>query len=159
VSEPKLECTETATVLALLAETPLRIAAAAAGQTAARLALPLAPGEWSAVQILAHLRGCADVWPKTIFAMLNQDNPQLALIAPRAWARKMGYARLDFDASFQTFRAAREELLPILSALPPEAWQRGALIGGRTHTVFSQARRLALHEETHCAQLEALSTG
>jgi hypothetical protein len=159
VPDLKPQLAESEGVLSLLAETPRRIAAAAAGHSAAELALPLATGEWSAVQILAHLRGCADVWPATIYAMLRADNPVLPLHAPREWARKKGYARLDFYRSFQVFIQEREELLRVLTGLPPASWLRGAQIGGRRHTVFSQARRLALHEEVHCAQFEALSGG
>ena len=35
-------------------------------------------------------------------------------------------------------------------------WSRGAMIKDRRHTVFSQARRMALHEVTHCEQIEGL---
>jgi hypothetical protein len=144
-------------VLLLLAETPVRIAAATAGQTVIRLSQPLAPGEWSAAEIMGHLRGCADVWPATIREMLRQNEPVLPLHPPRAWVKKKGYARLDFHASLQVFTTERAELLRLIQPLPAEAWGRGALIDGRRHTVFSQARRLALHEQVHCAQLEALS--
>jgi hypothetical protein len=35
-------------------------------------------------------------------------------------------------------------------------WSRGAMIRKRRHTIFSQARRMALHEVTHNEQIEAL---
>jgi hypothetical protein len=148
-------------VLLLLAETPARIAAVTAGLSSAQLALSPAPapGGWSAAEILAHLRGCADVWSVTIREMLRQNEPVLPLHSPRAWAKKKGYSRLDFHASLQVFTAERAELLVLIQPLPVEAWERGALIDGRRHTVFSQARRLALHEQAHCAQIEALSGG
>jgi hypothetical protein len=33
---------------------------------------------------------------------------------------------------------------------------RTAIIARRTHSVFSQMRRMALHEGKHCEQMEAL---
>ena len=148
------ECEDVGGVVRALGETMGRIAAAVSGPARA-----LEAGEWTAGEILAHLRGCADVWPETIAAMLNAEEPELPLRAPREWARKMGYARLDFEASFQAFAAQRAGLLDLLSSLPAAAWERGARIGGRRHTVFSQVRRLALHEQIHCEQLEARLEG
>jgi hypothetical protein len=148
------DCEKPDEVVRALGETVGRIAAAVRGPARA-----LEAGEWTAGEILAHLRGCADVWPETIAAMLNAEEPELPLRAPREWARKMGYARLDFEPSFRAFAAQRAALLDLLSGLPAAAWERGALIGGRRHTVLSQARRLALHEQAHCEQLEARLEG
>jgi len=42
------------------------------------------PGEWSADQVLAHLRACADVWGGNILRMISEDRPamgDLTLIA------------------------------------------------------------------------------
>jgi hypothetical protein len=154
--EPPAPPQDIAQILSLLADTPRRIAQAASGQEPARLALPQVTGEWSVGEILAHLRGCADVWSETIRAMLREDNPTLVLRAPREWVRKKGYNRLDFNSSFQVFKTERDDLLRVLSALPLVSWERGGLVGGRWHTVFSQARRLAEHEQVHCQQIEDL---
>lgn len=48
--------------LTLLAETPERIAILTDGLSPAQLQTRPAPDEWSAVEVLAHLRACADVW-------------------------------------------------------------------------------------------------
>ncbi len=49
-------------VLALVAATPHRIAALTADLAPAQLHTTPNPGEWSANDVLAHLRACADVW-------------------------------------------------------------------------------------------------
>src|SRR5487761_1341461 len=49
-------------VLTLLAETPARIAALTADLAPAQLHTPPNHDEWSANDVLAHLRACADVW-------------------------------------------------------------------------------------------------
>lgn len=63
---------------------------------------------------------------------------------------------LDFGPSLQAFSLKRQELLHVLRDLPEERWARTAVIGGRTHSVFSQVRRLALHEVGHCEQMESV---
>ena len=142
--------------LVLLAETPRRFAAFSAGVTASQLAAPPAPGEWSALQILSHLRACEDNWGYSVLAMLALDQPVLTVPGERRWVSLMRGARLDFHQSLQTFTLKRAEFLAVLQALPPQAWERTARIGGKTHSVFSQVRRMAVHEQTHCGQLEAL---
>jgi hypothetical protein len=58
-------------------------------------------------------------------------------------------SELDFDRSLDVFTLRREELLRVLRGLSEERWGKSAVIEGRTHSVFSQARRLALHELEH----------
>jgi hypothetical protein len=48
-------------ILALLTETPPRIAALTASLAAAQLHAAPGQGEWSANEVLAHLRACADM--------------------------------------------------------------------------------------------------
>jgi hypothetical protein len=151
---PSVNLQEVKTYLALLKGTLARFSAAAAGQDEGRLSARPGPEAWSANQILAHLRGCADVWTHSIYAMLIEEVPELPNIAPRAWARRARYASRPFRDSFLAFSLQRQELLAVLRKLPAEEWDRTALIGGRVHSVFSQVRRMALHEEIHCEQLE-----
>jgi uncharacterized damage-inducible protein DinB len=49
-------------ILTMLAATPLRIVALTAGLAPAQLHTPPAHGQWSANDVLAHLRACADMW-------------------------------------------------------------------------------------------------
>jgi hypothetical protein len=111
---------------------------------------------WSANDILAHLRACADVWGETIAAMLNDDNPTLPHISPRKWIRNTDYLNLPFQESLDEFTEQRRKLLSTLNHLDYRDWSRGALINQRRHTVFSQARRMAKHEIIHCEQIEEL---
>ncbi|MBN1452950.1 MAG: DinB family protein [Anaerolineales bacterium] len=49
-------------ILAILGETPSRLVILSAGLSSAQLHTAPEPGEWSASEILAHLRACSDVW-------------------------------------------------------------------------------------------------
>ena len=145
--------------LARLALTAPRLAASTAGVAPARLQRVPASKVWSPVEHLAHLRGCADVWGETMRAMLSEDEPALTRVDPRKHAQTAGYARLPFADSLTAFKRQRAELLRMLKPLPFEAWNRGAMIGKNRHTVFTQARRMALHEQEHCQQVADLFRG
>ena len=117
-------------IMAQLAATPPRLATLTDGLTPAQLGAATSADAWSVVDILAHLRACADVWGDAIAAMLAEDHPALRAIDPRAWMEQTDYVQLDFRSSLQSFTAQREALLAVLSALPPEGWTRAALAKG-----------------------------
>jgi uncharacterized damage-inducible protein DinB len=146
-------------VLKLLRQTPRRIAAASNGLANPRLHFKPDENSWSANDILAHLRACADVWGKGITAMITQDHPTLRYVSPRTWIRKTNYLELEFEVSLQAFAQQRQELLKAMKALARKDWLRGATFTattrGREQTIFSYARRIAEHENEHCQQIEA----
>jgi len=145
-----------ATILSQLAETHRRIAACTDGLPEARLRSAPNQKAWSALDVLAHLRACADLWTHSIYAMLAEENPSLPDINERKWAKITGYVSASFAPSFDAFRLQREDLLRVLHGLSPQQWERPAEIMGRRHTVFTQARRMARHESEHCTQIEML---
>lgn len=150
-TEPEIEL-----VLRLLTETPHHIAAVTEALNDSQLHQRPDEKNWSANEILAHLRACADVWGETIVAMLQDDEPALKDVSPRTWLKKTNYPELPFQESYRDFVDQRRALIQTLSDLTLADWSRGAMIKDRRHTIFSQARRMALHEVTHCQQLETL---
>jgi hypothetical protein len=142
--------------LALLEATPGRIAACADGLDETRLRESPSKRVWSAVEVLAHLRACADLWSYSIYAMLAEATPTLALLDERRWSKALYYADRSFANALQREKLERAQLIHVLRDLPYESWMRAAVIAERRHTVFSQARRMALHEAEHCNQLETL---
>jgi hypothetical protein len=147
-------------IVAILAETPGCFAAVAGQLGDNRLHSRPGKKTWSLNDNLAHIRACADVWGETIEQMLVQDEPDLPHVHPRQYMRQQEYHRLEYGPSFSAFRDQRLILLTRLRALASEDWDRGAMIKtkvrNRRHTVFSQARRMALHEQGHCRQIQAL---
>ena len=142
--------------LATLSETPLRLAACTAGLDDACLHSPPDLDDWSLARLLAHLRAAAEVWGESIHAMLAQEQPEIPDVHPNARLKSAGYDKLEFHASLQVYAEQRQALLEALRSLPLEAWSRPATIRGRAHTVFSQVRRMALHEADHWEQIERL---
>jgi hypothetical protein len=144
-------------VLTLLAETPTRIAALTAGLTPPQLRAAPKPDEWSANEVLAHLRACADVWGNCIGTMLAEDKPTLRAVNPRTWINKTDYVELEFRPSLKSFTAQRADLLAVLKPLPPKGWSRSATVTGAGavlhRTVLFYAQWLAGHERPHVKQI------
>jgi hypothetical protein len=142
--------------LRIISETPQQIARAAKGLEEALLQFKPDGKSWSANDILAHLRSCADLWTHSIYAMLAENEPVFSDIDERKWAKVTRYDELSFADSLQVFSLQRENLLRVLKALSYEAWERSAIIFERKHTVFTQTRRMAKHEAEHCEQIISL---
>lgn len=147
-------------VLTMLAATPPRIAALTAGVAPAHLQTPAHPTEWSANEVLAHLRACADVWGNCIGAMLAADRPTLRAVNPTTWIRHTDYRDQAFPSSLHAFATQRTALLAVLEPLAPADWTRTATLTGAgkplERTVLGYAQWLARHERPHVKQLERL---
>ena len=147
-------------VLTLLAETPPRLAALTADLSPAQLHTRPTHDGWSAHEVLAHLRACADVWGNCIVAMIAQDTPTLRAVNPRTWIKQTDYLDLEFQPSLRSFATQRADLLAVLSPLPPEGWSRAATVTGAgkvlERTVLFYAQWLARHERQHVKQVERI---
>jgi len=144
-------------VLSMLRETPSRIAETFAGVELADLRAAPAPGEWSANEVLAHLRACADVWGDAIDVILSENDPVIRAISPRRWPRLVDYANQDARSSLRSFAAQRAKLVAVLERLSPRSWTRRATVKGAgkplTRTVLDYAQWLARHEQPHIDQI------
>jgi len=148
-------------VLSLLAETPTRIAALTDGLTTAQVRTAPGPDEWSANDVLAHLRSCADMWDGYMMTILAEDRPTIRVVNPRAWIKQTDYLELEFSPSLRAFTTQRAALLAILEPLPQEGWARTATVTGAgsplQKTVLDYAERMALHERPHVKQIERIA--
>jgi hypothetical protein len=147
-------------ILTRLAETPQRLAVLTSRLDSARLHTAPDHDAWSVHAILAHLRACADVWGKSILAMIAEDKPILRYVSPRTWMRKTNYLEQEFHASFQAFAQQRTDLLTSLNTLASADWSRAATftgtVKGRDQTIFSYAQRIVEHERAHLDQIESI---
>ena len=146
--------------MALAEATPRRLAATSEGLSDDLLSQPLESGEWSAVDILNHLRACEEVWMHSVHAILAHDNPRLQEIHPRQWVKTVNpFTTQTFYQGLQVFTLRREALLITLGALSLDDWAREGRIDRRTHSVYSHFRRMVLHEDGHCDQIEEMLSG
>lgn len=148
-------------ILTILKETPSRLTVLSAGLLPDPLHTAPEPGEWSASEVLAHLRACSDVWGDYyIMTILAQDEPTIKAINPRRWIKNTNYPEQDFQASLQAFTKQREKLLTVLEQLMPQDWWRTATLIGAgkplQQTLISHADGLARHERSHLKQIERI---
>ena len=148
-------------IMAILPETPRRIAGATAGVRASRLRDAPAPGAWSVNDIFAHLRACHDVLGGSILRIVTEDHPAWKGINPRVWIKKTDYLDWEFAPAFERFTTQRRELLGVLEPLPADGWERTATVTGMVGDSYERTARyygdwLARHERAHWRHIEAI---
>jgi hypothetical protein len=147
-------------VLSLLAETPRRLEALTTNLAPAQLRSAPSDDEWSANDVLAHLRACADVWGGCIATILAEERPTPRAVNPRTWITQTDYHELEFWPSLRAFAAQRAALLAVLEPLPPDGWSRAAMVTGAGKTlersVMFYARWSGEHERPHVKQVARL---
>jgi DinB superfamily len=146
-------------VVMLLAETPARLAELTGRLPPAELLSPPSHDEWSANEVLAHVRACADVWSAAMVSILDGATA-LRAVSPLSWIEKTDYRELDFRRSLREFTAQRTELLAVLKPLPREAWSRTTTVTAAgaplRRDVLFYGRWMAGHERTHVKQIAGI---
>jgi len=159
---PPRSLTTSEQVLTALADTPPRIAALTVGLGPAHVRTVPPDGGWSATEVLAHLRACADVWGDCMTAMIAHDRPTLRAVDPRTWIKRTDYLDQDFQSSLHAFATQRTALLAVLEPLAPNGWARASTVTGAgkplERTVLFYARWMAKHEQPHLKQLDRIVT-
>ncbi len=148
-----------ARVLALLAATPERLEAWGRGPDEATLRRPLAPGERSFVEIVAHLIHTeARAHEAIVLALLTVEPLLPAIHAERDYGRLMRHDLLPLAESLAYFRYRRAALLRVLESLSERQWARTVREEGkqRRESVYWRARGMALHEAEHLEEIERL---
>jgi hypothetical protein len=147
-------------ILILLEAGPPRIAALTSGLPETQLHAAPGRGKWSANDVLAHVRSCADVWGDCIARIIDQDMPTIRAVNPRTWIHSTNYLEQEFQPSLQAFTAQRTKLLAVLKGLKPGIWSRSATVTGAgkplVRTVQSYAQWMATHERPHVKQIERI---
>lgn len=143
--------------LRLLKQTRQHFKRTAFGLTEAQLRQRPDDKEWSVNEVLAHLRGAADVQGRWIAKMLSEETPTIRYASPRTGMRKGNYAAEDFEASLSEFTRQRSALVKTLSALEDKDWTRSASFTGTSpgwrQTVLDVATGIARHEGSHFEQV------
>ncbi len=143
----------------MLTATPVRLALVDAAGADRRPS----PEQWSAGEVLAHLRSCGDVWGGCIRRVLAEPEPTIRAVNPRTFIETTDYARLGFADHLAAFTRDRAALLDLLRGLPPADWARRAVVTGAgrpvERTVLTYAEWLASHERPHLKQVERAVAG
>ena len=113
-----------------------------------------AEGEWSARDIVCHLRDYAAEEDRVrLERILSETNPFLSANYD-PWARASEYARVSLDEAFEEFARLRAEMVAWLRGLPPDVWQRPARHAIFGPTTFGEMVHFtAQHDRTHLRQM------
>ena len=103
-------------VLTLLEDTPRRIAAATRDLRDAQLQRSPAHREWSANEVLAHLRACADARGEPIRTILAEDHPTFRAVNPLTWLK---------GPTTSPWHSGRRSVLSVTSVSP--SWRCSSL--------------------------------
>lgn len=145
-------------VMAILPETPRRIADHTAGLSQVQLQTAPDAGAWSINVILAHLRACHDVLGGNILRIASEDHPSWKRLSPRAWMTKTDYPTWAFEPAFAAFRQQRQALLAVLDRVSPRDWERTATVqeygSDVERSMLFFGDWLAGHELVHLTQLD-----
>ncbi|MCK9486385.1 MAG: DinB family protein [Dehalococcoidia bacterium] len=144
-----------AALIAGLAASPGRLAAAVRGATDADLDREPAPGEWPARTVLAHLRDDEFMAMRLrIERMLVEDEPALAPFDEQQWAASRWHGGDSTRDLLEGFRIQRAATCAILRRLSDEDWRRlGSQPEIGTFDVHWWVGHTLEHDEVHLAQL------
>lgn len=116
---------------------------------------------WSVNDQLAHLRACHDVLGGNMLRIVREDHPAWKGMNPRTWQKQTDYFEWKFPPAFEAFRGQRAELLEVLEALPPDAWERTAMVSVPPNQVYEYSTRyygdwMARHERAHLGHMAGI---
>jgi hypothetical protein len=110
--------------LAVLRETPSRLARAVAGLSPEQEALPERAGKWSVRHVAQHLADSELVAAFRIRMVLAHESPALPGYDQDAWAERLRYEEAAATMSAGDFRAYREANLRLYERATPEELKR-----------------------------------
>ena len=117
----------------------------------------LTSGEWSAVEVITHVKDADGVLNQRVKLLLDQDNPSLEFQAVFEWAESRREASSISDI-LEAYMKSREETLQRLTDLPfANWWRHGPHQEFGEVTLLQQASYFAAHELTHVRQLNAMT--
>lgn len=144
-------------LIAALGHSPARLHEAVAGLEPDTARRRPAEGEWSIVEVAAHLHELeARLFLPRLRRIAQEEQAVFETFDPEAWARERDRRHCDLAAEVAGFAAARAETIAFLRALTPEQASRlglSAYFGPLTLAQY--ATHVADHDLEHLAQIGA----
>jgi len=138
------------------------------------------PANWSAKEVVCHLRDMEELFILRFRTMLAFHEPTFLVMAemppdpiswgilpgdalplnPDRWAEERQYLSNDIRLALTAFHRRREETLVLLGRLTPEQWQRGSVHVTLGRMTFGDwIALIAAHDDKHLAQLRRALEG
>jgi uncharacterized damage-inducible protein DinB len=135
---------------------------AAAIQGASEAALSKRPDakNWSAKEIICHVRDTEEFFLNRFQMILSFDEPKFSLADAERWVVERQYLRNDVGEAISAFRQRRQETLQFMKEISPGQWGRACIhkVRGRM-TLRDYCELLAGHDKVHLDQVKRALAG
>jgi uncharacterized damage-inducible protein DinB len=146
--------------LARMERTADDFAAAVRGASEAALSKRPDGKNWSAREVVCHMRDTEESFLQRFQLLLAMDEPTFLGVEPDRWAEERQYGRNDVGEALVSFRKRRDESLAFLRHLKPEQWERAGVHATRGRmTVKDFVALMAWHDDNHLDQLKRALDG
>jgi hypothetical protein len=140
--------------MARMARTADDFQAAIAGVPQAMLSQRPDGKNWSALEVVCHIRDIEESFMMRLEAIMLSEEPPLLPVEPDRWAEERQYQRNDAGEALRAFRTRRDESLRFLRALKPGQWERGGIHATRGRmSARDFVGLMAWHDDNHLDQL------
>ncbi len=115
---------------------------------------------WSAKEIICHVRDTEEYFLSRFQMIISLDEPKFSPADAGRWAAERQYLRHDVGEALMAFRQRRRETLSFSKEIKPGQWQRTCLhaIRGRM-TLRDYLNLLAGHDRNHLDQIKRALSG
>jgi hypothetical protein len=115
---------------------------------------------WSAKEVVCHVRDIEESFMARFQIILLMDEPKFLPVEPDRWAADRQYGKHDAALALETFRMRRDESLKFLQGLKPAQWERGGLHATRGRmTIKDFVGLMVWHDDNHLDQLKRALAG
>jgi hypothetical protein len=144
--------------LEILRGTPAKLKAALKGVPRALLLYTPAPGKWSILEIVCHMRDMErDAYLARYKRILAEDLPQLPDVHSDSCALEGDYRGQKLGQALREWTQLRRECLKLLAGVKREQWERAGIhsSAGRLTLAEFLRRQAVGNDEAHLAQIES----
>ncbi len=118
------------------------------------------PKNWSAKEVVCHVRDTEESFMMRFLSILAMDDPKFLPVEPDRWAVERQYQRNDVQEALAALKTRREETLRFFRGLKPDQWERSGVHATRGRmTLKDFVELMAWHDDNHLDQLKRALDG
>ena len=146
--------------IARLERTADELDAAVHGQSDATLSRRPDAKNWSAKEVVCHLRDTEEAFMGRFEQIMSMEEPKFLAVHPDRWAEDRQYMRCDVHDAIAAFRRRRQEAIEYLLKLTPHQLARSGVHVTRGRlTADNVVAMMAWHDDNHLDQLKRALQG
>ena len=128
---------------------PRDLRAAVDGLSREQLVCRPVPGKWSILEVVCHLADTDANIAHRIKRVLSEERPTFERVQPDSMLAALAYHAREAEEELTAFEVTRRQIARILSASPPEAWERTGVVGDRGDKTVAQMVNGAVEHLAH----------